>query len=321
MKLRQLGLTDVHVSPVGLGGIVLGPEPGARPDVGHAKAVIAASVEAGVNWIDTSENYYDTGNESVIGAALTGLSRECLVATKVAPAALITGGASGFRPEQVAAACRSSLGRLGRDRIDIFLLHWPDESGVPLEDTWGAMAELVDQGLVRAIGLSNFEIADVERCHAQRPVDVVEDGLSLIDYLDHRRLFARCAELGIGSAIYEPLASGILTGKTRDQVLDTWQGEWHEAPFFKRLLGPGRADHAFRVAEGLQPIAERVGATVAQVAIAWVLHQPGVTAALAGTGSLGHVAQNAGAADLDLEGVLDEIEKLIPLGPAFGPPL
>ena len=121
-------------------------------------------------------------------------------------------------------ACRDSLTRLGRDHLDIYFLHWPDESGVPLEETWGAMAELVDAGLVRAIGLSNYAIQDVERCHVQRPVDAVQVGLNVCYYHDERPSIARCGELGIAVTIFEPLASGILSGKTLEQVQAAWPG-------------------------------------------------------------------------------------------------
>jgi myo-inositol catabolism protein IolS len=161
-------------------------------------------------------------------------------------------------------------------------------------------AELADDGLVRAIGLSNYDLEDVERCHAERPVDAVQVGLTLIDYLDDRAAIARCGELGIAVTIYEPLASGILSDKTPDQVLAYWTGPWVEEAFYKRLLSPGLAERSFAVAGGLRSIAQRLGATVAQVAIAWVLHQPGVTAAIAGSGDGGHMQENAGAVDLDL---------------------
>jgi myo-inositol catabolism protein IolS len=232
----------------------------------------------------------------------------------------VTGGGSGFRREQVLQACRDSLTRLGRDHLDVYFTHWPDDSGVPLEETWGAMAELADAGLVRAIGLSNCRLEDVERCHAARRVDAVQVGLNLIDYLDDRAAIARCGELAIAVTIYEPLASGILSDKTPDEVLGYWTGPWVEEAFYKRLLSPGRAERSFAVADGLRSIAQRLGATVAQVAIAWVLHQPGVTAAIAGSRDGGHMQENAGAADLDLSDVLTEIEELIPLGPTFASP-
>jgi aryl-alcohol dehydrogenase-like predicted oxidoreductase len=321
MERRSLGLSGVDVSRVGLGGYELGPEPGEEPEVDRAVRVIKTAIACGVNWLDTSENYLETRNESVIGPALERIEDDFLIASKVAPGAGVTGGGSGFRREQVLQACRNSLRRLGRDHLDIYFLHWPDDSGVPLEETWGAMAALADDGLVRAVGLSNYSLEDVERCHAERPVDAVQVGLNVIDYIDDRADIARCGELGIAVTIFEPLASGILSDKTRDQVLAYWTGPWVESAFYKRLLSPGRAERSFAVADGLRSIAERLGATVAQVAIAWVLHQPGATAAIAGSRDGGHMQENAGAAALDLSSVLTEIEELIPLGPIFAPPV
>ena len=277
MNVRSLGRSGVSISAVGLGGFELGPEEGAAPDVDGAVHVIESALDAGINWIDTSENYNDTRNESLIGDALGRVSRHVVVATKAAPTPLLTGGGSGFRRDQIHSACRASLSRLRREVIDIYFLHWPDDTGVPLEETWDAMGELVDEGLVRAIGLSNYDLADVELCNQQRSVDVVQDGLSLIDYLDARDRFARCGDLGIGVVAYEPVASGILGGKTQEEVLSFWTGPWVDSAFFKRLLAPGKVERSFAVADGLRPIAASLGATVAQVAIAWVLHQRGVT--------------------------------------------
>jgi aryl-alcohol dehydrogenase-like predicted oxidoreductase len=316
MDVRPLGRSGVSVSAIGLGGFELGPDSSEDPDVDRAVAVIETSIEAGVNWLDTSENYLATRNESVIGEALRRIGGDLIVATKVAPGAGVTGGGSGFRPDQVRAACQGSLRRLDRDAIDIYFLHWPDETGVPLDDTWGAMSELVDDGLVRAIGMSNYELTDIERCHAQRRVDAVQTGLNLLDYLDDRPLVAGCGALGIGVTIYEPVASGVLTGRTLEQVRARWAGPpWEDTPFYRRLLSPGNGERSIAVADGLRPIAEALNATVAQVAIAWVLHQPGVTAAIAGSRDGKHMRENAGAAELDLDGYLEEIEGLIPLGP------
>lgn len=318
MQVHPVGSSGVSISRIGLGGYELGPEPDEEPDADRATRVIETAIGSGVNWLDTSENYLETRNELVIGAALSRIGDDFLIASKVAPGAAVTGGGSGFRSEQVHQACRQSLRRLGREHIDVYFLHWPDDTGVPLEETWGAMAELADAGLARAIGLSNYELKDVERCHAHRPVDVVQVGLNLIDYLDDRPSIARCGELGIPVTIYEPLGSGILSDKTREQVLAAWTGVWVESSFFKRLLSPGKAERSFAVAVGMRPIAERLGATVAQVAIAWVLHQPGVAAAIVGSRNGGHMRENAEAERLDLSDVLEELDRLIPLGPGFG---
>ncbi len=317
MEFRAIGGSGVSVSAVGLGGFELGPEPGEAADVDRAVKVIAAGLDSGINWLDTSENYLETRNEALIGPALARVGGDFLVATKAAPGAAVTGGGSGFRHDQIHAACRASLLRLGREQIDIYFLHWPDDTGVPLEETWGAMAELVEAGLVRAIGLSNYSLEDVERCHAQRPVDAVQVGLSLIDYLDGRASIARCGQLGIGVVVYEPLASGILIGKTLEQVRAIWAGPWVETASYKRLLAPGRAEHSFAVVDRMGLVADRLGVTVAQLAIGWVLHQPGVSAAIAGSRDGRHVRENAEAASLDLTGSLEEVEQLIPLGPTF----
>jgi myo-inositol catabolism protein IolS len=319
MRREPVGASGVEISRVGLGGYELGPEPHEEPDVARAARVIAAAMEGGVNWLDTSENYLATHNEEVIGGALAQIGRDdFLVASKVAPGAAVTGGGSGFRREQVHAACRGSLERLGRDHIDVYFLHWPDETGVPPEETWGAMAELVDAGLVRAIGMSNYSRDDVARCHAQRRVDAVQVGLSLVDYLENRLDIAAWGDAGIAVTIFEPLGSGILTGRTIEEVRAIWTGPWLESGFYKRLLAPGKGERSFAVADGLRPVAERLHATVAQVAIAWVLHQPGVSAAIAGSRSDRHTRENAGAAGLGLpDDLLDELDELVALGPAF----
>src|SRR4051812_631971 len=126
MDHRAVGTSGVSLSVIGLGGYELGPEPGETADVDRAARVIETSIEGGINWLDTSENYLATENESLIGEALRRVSGEFAVASKVAPGAKLTGGGSGFRPREVHRACRASLGRLGREALDVYFLHWPD---------------------------------------------------------------------------------------------------------------------------------------------------------------------------------------------------
>ena len=319
MKQRPVGTTDLRLSVVGLGGAWLGHDPSDSAEVSRAVGVLRAAQEAGVNWVDTSENYFDTGNEAVIGEALRELSDALLVCSKVAPGAAISGGGTGFRPEQIRRACEMSLRRLGRDHLDIYLLHWPDDTGVPLTDTWGAMAALVTDGLVRSIGLSNYEREDIARCHAQHPVDVLQTGLSLIDYLDDRDLIAWCGDQRIGVTIYEPLASGILTDRPFEEVRERWIGTpWEDSEFFERLLSTEFSDSSKRVVDGVRTVAHEIGASVAQVAIAWVLRQPGVTSAIAGSGNADRFRDNARAAEVELSSAaMRALDDLIPLGPAF----
>ena len=319
MEQRPVGATDVRLSVVGLGGAWLGHDLSDRSEVARAGEVLRVAHEVGVNWVDTSENYFDFGNEAVIGEALRGMPDSFLVCSKVAPVAKLSGGATGFRPEQVRRACEMSLRRLGRDHIDVYLLHWPDDTGVPLTDTWGAMAALVDAGLVRTIGLSNYEREDIDRCHKQRRVDVLQTGLSLIDYLDDRALIAWCGEQNIAVTIYEPLASGILTDRPFDDVRARWVGTpWEDSRFFRLFFSSKNAEPTRRVADGVRAVAHEVGASTAQVAIAWVLRQPGVASAIAGSGNAARVRENAQAAEVQLsDAATRALDDLIPLGPAF----
>ena len=242
--LRTLGMSGVDVSAIGLGGYELGD--GDTLTIERAREIVTASLDAGVNWLDTAEVYLDTRNETAIGEAIAGIRDDLVVATKVAPAP----DGTGLRPEQIEAACRASLKRLRTDRIDVYVVHWPDEDGgVPLAETWGGMARLVDEGLVRAIGLSNYGMADIETCHASRPVDVIQQGLSMIDHEEERPVVARCGELGIAAVIYEPLASGVLTGAlTRETGHDQWGPEWHGLPVLPAPVRgrPTRPEHRVR---------------------------------------------------------------------------
>jgi aryl-alcohol dehydrogenase-like predicted oxidoreductase len=316
VERRALGESGLSVSVVGLGGFELGSGNVANgdPSLEIGATAIRAALDSGVNWIDTAEAYFDTGNESFIGELLqtTGLGdAELLVSSKLLPQP----DGTGFRAHEVHRGCRSSLARLGRDHLDIYLLHAPDETGVPIEETWGAMSELVDEGLVNAIGLSNFAVEEVERCHESRRVDLVQDGLSLIDHLDNRELFVRCRELEIGVVVYEPLGSGILSGKSLEAIREVW-AEYSEWGFYKRLLAGENGDRSAALVDALRPVAEELGVTVPQLAIAWVLHQDGVTTVLAGSTNPEHVRANAAAAEVELpQAVLDRLEELIPLGP------
>jgi aryl-alcohol dehydrogenase-like predicted oxidoreductase len=310
---RDLGASGVEVSAIGLGGFELGD--GREPSIEHVREVVAASLDAGVNWLDTAEAYLDTRNEAAIGEAIAGMRDELIVATKVAP---LPDG-SGLRPDQVAAACQASLQRLRTDRIDVYVIHWPDEDGgVPLAETWDAMAGLVDDGLVRAIGLSNFAIADIEACHATRPVDVIQQGLSMVDHEEERPVIARCGELGIGAVIYEPLASGVLTGAlTREHGHEQWGPEWDGSRFYRRLFAGERLDKSVAFVDLIRPVATRLGATVAQIAIAWVLRQAGVSSAICGTSSVAHALDNAGATRIELSDAdLAELDAAMAFAPA-----
>jgi len=273
-------------------------------------------LDAGITWIDTAEVYGDGTSEEIVGRAIQGRRQELVIATKVAPEPAGTG----FRPEQVREASRNSLKRLGTDWIDLYQLHWPDEKGVPLEDTWGAMAGLVEEGLVRHIGMSNYGREEIEQCLRIRHVDSLQPQFSML-HLDHRDLIRWCGEQGVGVVAYGPLAFGLLTGAI-DQSTKFHRRDWRSGGMgmdaYDEMFAPGKLERSLAVADGMRPIADRLGCGVAELALAWVIHQPGVTSAIAGSRNPEHVRENAGAGDITLdEGTMRELESVIRIGPAF----
>jgi aryl-alcohol dehydrogenase-like predicted oxidoreductase len=239
-----------------------------------------------------------------------------LIASKVAP----KGSGTGFRAKQVRKACEQSLTRLGTDVIDLYQLHWTDRS-VPVEETWGAMASLVDEGLVRWIGVSNFKQKLIERCESVRHVDSLQPEISLLtpELLD---LAGWCGANGTGVIPYSPMACGMLTGAiTVDTVFgddDFRSGKMWDSELYSEFFAPGKLDQSLAVVDGLRPIAARAGCTVAQLSLAWLLAQPGITSPIAGTRSAEHIVEDAGAADVVLDAAtLAEIEVAAKVGPAF----
>lgn len=310
VRTASVGTTGIELSAIGLGGFELGES---ASDVPAARAAIAAAMESGVNWVDTADEYHATANESVIGEAMGGLAERPLISSKRWPSG------DSFSPAGIHAGCRDSLNRLGVDHLDLYFLHWPDDQ-IPLQESWGAMAELADQGLVRAIGLSNYTLAQIEACHAARAVDVIQDGLSLVDYPENRHKVAACGWQGIASVIYEPLASGLLAGAyaSAADVRAKWGDDVDEYEFFGRLFGPGQEPRSMALTAELKRVAEQRGVGMAQLAIAWVLAQPGVTSAICGSSNPAHVSSNSAAAGIELDDdALAELEAVMQLGPAF----
>ncbi len=319
MRMRRLGTQGPELSVIGFGAWEAGAggEWGDAPSQDRIVAAIRSVLDAGINWIDTAEVYGDGRSEEMVALAVTGHRDEVLIATKVAPAP----DGTGFRPEQIRRACVDSLRRLHTGHIDLYQLHWPDETGVPIEDTWGQMARLVDEGLVRAIGVSNFDRELIERCEAIRHVDSLQQELSMLS-LDDRELIAWCGERGIGVVTYGPLAYGLLTGTIGiDTTFDEtdFRSGIDEWDYWRRLFAPGKRERSLAVVDAIRPIAGRLGCTVAQLALAWNVHQPGVTAAIAGSRDPEHVRANAAAGDLVLDAAtLRALEAALALGPAFG---
>jgi aryl-alcohol dehydrogenase-like predicted oxidoreductase len=183
------------------------------------------------------------------------------------------------------------------------------------------MAGLVEDGLVRWIGVSNFDRELIERCMAIRHVDSLQPHFSML-HVANRDLIRWCGDRGIGVVTYGPLAYGLLTGAiTKDTSFP--RGDWRRGgmgqSYYEDMFAPGKLERSLAVVDALRPIADRLGATVAQLALAWNVHQPGVTAAIAGTRDPDHVRENAAAGDVELDDVTQkELEEILRLGPDFG---
>jgi aryl-alcohol dehydrogenase-like predicted oxidoreductase len=317
MRTRTLGRNGPEISVIGFGAWEAGGDAwGPNQSEDRVIEAIRAGLDAGITWIDTAEVYGDGTSERLVGRAISDRRDDVVVATKVAPRP----DGTGFRPEEVGRACRQSLTRLGIDRVDLYQLHWRT-GDVPVEDTWGAMAALVDEGLVRAIGVSNFDRELIERCEAIRYVDSLQPQFSML-HLEHRDLIAWCGERGIGVVCFGPLAYGLLTGAiTMETAFDRsdWRsGKQGQGSYYGDMFAPGKKDRSLAVVDGMRPIADRLGITMAQLALAWTFHQPGVTSAIAGSRNPDHVRQNAGAGEVELDAAtLSELERLLPLGPDF----
>ena len=317
MKTARLGSFGPEMSVIGFGAWEAGGDMwGPNRSEDRVLEAIRAGLDAGMTWIDTAEVYGDGTSEELVARAIQGRREEIVLATKVAPRP----SGSGFRPEQVQDACRGSLKRLSTDWIDLYQLHWPDDTGVPLEDTWGAMAGLVDEGLVRHIGMSNYGREDIERCLGIRHVDSLQPQFSML-HLDHRELIKWCGEQGVGVVAYGPLAFGLLTGAI-DHTTTFVKGDWRRGDMdmdaYDEMFAPGKLERSLAVVDAMRPIAERLGCSTAELALAWTFHQPGVTSAIAGSRNPDHVRDNARAGDISLDqDRLDDLEGLIELGPAF----
>jgi aryl-alcohol dehydrogenase-like predicted oxidoreductase len=316
MKLHRLGSDGPDLSVVGFGAweAGAGAEWGEAPPDETIVEAIRTVLETPINWIDTAEVYGKGHSEELVGRAVAGHRDEVSIASKVAPAP----EGSGFRPEEVARACRESLRRLDTDRIDVYQLHWPDEPGAPLQDTWGAMSALVEEGVVRYIGVSNFDQGMIETCEAIRHVDSLQQEFSMLQLSD-RDLIRWCGDRGTGVLAYGPLAYGLLTGAiSADTALAPGDFRGHEGgDAWEAMFRPDQRARSLALVDALRPVAERLDCTLAQLALGWTAAQPGVTSAIAGSRNPEHVRSNAAAGDVELDATtVGEIDSLLSLGPA-----
>jgi aryl-alcohol dehydrogenase-like predicted oxidoreductase len=306
----------LHITRVGFGAWAVGGGGwsfGWGPqDDAASLATMRHALELGVNWIDTAAVYGLGHSEELVGRLLRDLSHgeRPLVFTKcgllwdehdpMAPPRRV------LTPGSIRRECEASLRRLGVERIDLYQFHWPDETGTAVEDSWGEMAKLVEEGKVRAAGVSNFDVALLERCEGRRHVDTLQPPFSLINRAAAGREIPWCAAHGTGVICYSPMQSGLLTGSfTAERVASLAADDWRrQAPEFTRP----RLGRNLRLRDALRPIAQRHGASVSAVAVAWTLAWPGVTGAIVGARTPEQVDGWIGAASITLSAQdLDEI--------------
>ncbi len=308
MRATTLGSAGPQVGVIGLGcmGMTFAYDMAAPRDDATSTAVIRQALDLGVSLIDTADVYGPFTNEELVGRALSGGRRErAVLATKVGlvhgepgPSAAPTtspGVVRNGRPEHVRASIEHSLRRLGTDHVDLYQLHRVDPQ-VPLEDTWGAMAGLVAAGKVRFIGLSEVTVEQIQQAQAVHPVASVQSELSLWTRDARAEVLPYCEEQGIAFLPFSPLGRGFLTGRFAS-FDDLPQDD------FRRAL-PRFQQDALRtnlaIVGRVRQIAERAGATPAQVALAWLVAQGRYVVPIPGTKTPLYLADNAGAGDVRL---------------------
>ena len=320
MKTRMLG-GRLEVSEIGYGAMGLA---GAWGDVDEAQgvAVLTRALDAGVTMIDTSDAYGGGSNEQLVGRAIAGRRDDAVIATKwgISPGEHSNPAEINWsleipidgRPERAREAAEASLRRLGVATIDLWYLHFPDPAH-PIEETVGAMAELVDAGHVRYLGLSNVTADQLRRAHAVHPITAIQYEYSLWTRTVERELLPTARELGIGLVAWSPLGSGFLAGSV------DFDGEHNYRSDAPRFEGENLQRNLDRYAP-VRGLAAELEITPAQLALAWVLHQGKDIVPIPGTRSFEHLSENLAAAEIALDrDTLARIGDLAPEGLAAGP--
>jgi len=302
MKKRQLGASGLELTRIGLGSWAIGG-PGwqyawGAQDDGDSIATIHRALDLGINWVDTAAVYGLGHSEQVVGEAVAGRRDKVILATKCGRTWGKDGTIGhGLKAASVRRELEASLRRLKTDYIDLYQIHWPDPDA-DIEEAWAEIAKAIEEGKIRHAGVSNFSVAQMARIQAIHPIASLQPPYSMLRRGIEGEILPYCAANGIGVVVYSPMQMGLLSGtftKARVTSLpaDDIRGK---NPFFAEpALG-----HNLALVEKLRPVAARSGRTVAELAIAWVLRRPEVTAAIVGGRRPEQVAETVRAADWDL---------------------
>lgn len=316
IQQRALGRNGLSVSALGLGCMGMSEFYGAADDA-ESIAVIHSAIHSGVNFLDTADMYGTGRNEQLLGRAIRDRRDQVAVATKFGNVRGPNGeflGVNG-RPEYVHHACNASLKRLGLDHIDLYYQHRVDPN-VPIEDTIGAMAELVAAGKVRHLGMSEAAPATLRRAAKVHPIAALQTEYSLWSRDPEQEILDTCRELGIGFVAYSPLGRGFLTGRFQSPA-DIPEDDWRK--HHPRFQGENFTRN-LNLAETVKAIAAELGAKPSQLALAWVLAQGNDIVPIPGTKHLNYLNENLGALQLHLSPqILERIHGAFPADATAGP--
>lgn len=315
VRKRPLGTSGLHITPIGLGTWAMGGGDwkfgwGAQDDAESVRA-IQAGLDAGIDWLDTAAIYGHGHSEELVGRAIAGRRHEVIVATKCGR---VWEGDSreigkSLRRDSVLAECDASLRRLKIDTIDLYQVHWPEPDD-EIEEGWAAIGELIQAGKVRHAGVCNFSLSQLQRAHAIRPIASLQPPYSMLRREIEAEILPWCRENGVGVVAYSPMQAGLLTGTfSKERAAALGPDDWRSRhPFFQEP----QLSRNLALVDGLRPIAARLGITVAQLALAWVLRDEAMTSAIAGARSPKQIQETVQAGNVVLPpDVIQEIEQLL----------